>query len=97
LKNTNGSDEDFVFDLNHLLSLCSGESIAIGRADIRTFLEIARELENEELISKLLSQKSVSVGNVVMRFEFCPLDSDIEFAIANFCSLDFSSIGQIYD
>jgi hypothetical protein len=39
----------------------------------------------------MFGQEPVSVGNVVSRLEFCPSDSDVEFASANFCSLDFSS------
>jgi hypothetical protein len=44
------------------------------------------------LISQIVGQESVTVENAVLRLEFCSQDSDVEFACANFCSLDFSSI-----
>jgi hypothetical protein len=78
--------------MNPLLSLCNGESISVDRSDVWSFVSVARVLENGELISHFVGQESVTVENAVLRIEFCSQDSDVEFACANFCSLDFSSI-----
>jgi hypothetical protein len=78
--------------LNRLLALCSGEPISLNGAEVPRFAAVARELENGELLSHFVGQESVTVENAVRRLEFCCLDSDLEFACANFCWLDFSSI-----
>jgi hypothetical protein len=44
------------------------------------------------LISHFVRQEPIMVGNAVIPIEFCLLDSDLEFASSNFCSLDFSAI-----
>jgi hypothetical protein len=77
---------------HYLVSLFRGDSITVDSADILEMVFIARQLENDELLSHFVCEESITVKNAVGRLLFSCEDSEVKFACANFCCLDLSSI-----
>jgi hypothetical protein len=77
---------------HYLLSISEGDSIVVEQSQLWTFAAVCRKLENDELISILFNNESISTDNITKRLLIAATDSDVEFACIHFDSLNHSSL-----
>jgi hypothetical protein len=75
---------------HHFLSLCEGDSIIVEKSMIWRFAAVCRELENDELLSIIVTNEPISSDNITDCLLTVGADSDFEFACSHFCLLNHS-------
>jgi hypothetical protein len=75
---------------SYFLSLCEGDSITVEKSMIWRFAVVCRELENNELLSIVVTNDPISSDNITDRLLTVGADSDFEFGRSHFCSLNHS-------